>query len=169
MPTLRSQFLWHCAKSSRPIEGNLVHLYLPQGQRIEGYSDGSNVFFVTHVFTKHGNEVTGKALEARPWMTGIRVNETAVDFMGTTSNDLSLQCMNKLMNSFAVDLRRLVGNQIVACSDFHKEWDKDHQLREKVVRSTKLVLDREYDPEDRYETLRPSFQSVFSGLRGRRL
>ncbi|KXS55034.1 MAG: hypothetical protein AWU57_537 [Marinobacter sp. T13-3] len=159
MPGLRSPFVWHCAKSGRPINGEITHLYLPMGHRIEGFSDGSNVFFVTYVYSKQQVRMPNRALDRLKWMRGVIVQETAVDVLGTTQG-ISLSEMDRLMRSFAVDLRHLVGNQLVGPERYRQSLADDATFRTELTRSTKLVVDREYSELDTFESLHPSFQSL---------
>lgn len=159
---LRPRFIWHCAKSGKPIQGEIVHLYLPGQQRLLGYSDGSNVLFVksAHDMTMVNTPSLKISPDITPWARNALVNESTLDAL-THSVKMSLSALTIIGSpALVVDIQMVVANQIAIGLASRQDLLLDNETHREVNSAVKIVTAPEYDPEDRFEHLSASHRSL---------
>lgn len=157
----RSRFVWHCAKTGRPLNGHLVHLYLPGGQRIRGYSDGSNILFVEAAYDTSMPTTTRLSLapEKAKWARNALLDSSLIEAM--SGKPLTLETMRIVAEApMVIDILMVVGNQMVCGLESRAEITADTETYNEVMQSIKLVLDNEFNEADRFETLHTSHRTL---------
>lgn len=150
-------FSWQCAKSSLSIPAPQathhaerfcrVHLYLPEGQRIEGFLNGSGIIFLDRAFERP------KDTNGKPGP------EQEVLFFDMPEDH------EWLMNAggLSIDVFSAVGQQVIpdfqSRDDAFKDDNFDH-----IAKYIKIVRQDHYDPQDSYDTLAVSEPCRYGGL-----
>lgn len=164
MPNLRPRILWHCAKSGKPLTSAVAHLYLPGGERLLGFTDGSNVFHVNSAFdtlSTHNAPLMISPHRSK-WARNAIVRENMIDAMSHAPS-LNLTALQTLGQSLLViDIQMVVGNQLVAGLESREALSADAETNAEVLASVKIVDDTAFNPMDRYFTLKPSHRSLNS-------
>ncbi|WP_273206775.1 hypothetical protein [Marinobacter subterrani] len=148
-------FSWQCAKTHTSIpepksasnpEQHHVHLYLPEGQRIEGFLNGAGCIIVEEAYERDadGHESSVDDIEEAPW----------------------------LMNAggYLVDIFQAIGAQVIEGFGSREDAFRGDHF-ERIADHIKLVKHSAVDPTDRYEHLETSepcpFQGVIAGTHNR--
>ncbi|WP_273206778.1 hypothetical protein [Marinobacter subterrani] len=160
----RSRFIWHCAKTGRPLTGKTVNLYLPGGQRVRGYSDGSSVLFVESAFDTLMTPEVQLSLSptATKWARKATLTSSLVEAM--SGRPLTLEGMQIIAEAkLVIDILMAVGNQLVFGLETRADITADKETYDEVMCSTKLVLAEEFRAKDSFETLGPSHRTLRNG------
>lgn len=141
-------FSWQCAKTHTSIpvpqagrmpEHGHVHLYLPQGQRIEGSLDGAGRILLEEVYERdeQGQVHPIGEIEDTPWI---------MDAGG-----------------YAVDIFQVVGAQVIpgfSCREDAFRGDHFERINDHI----KLVKDKAFDHKDTYDSLEVSKPCPYQGF-----
>lgn len=149
-------FSWQCAKSKlsipvphithHPERDCHVHLYLPEGQRVEGHLNGSGVIILDRAFERP-QDASGKPGDER---------ELAFFDMPEEHDWL----MNA--GGLSIDVFCAVGQQVIPGFASRDDAFKDANF-DRITQHIKLVRHSQYDPDDRYETLPASEPCRYGG------
>lgn len=159
-PTSHRSYHWLCAKTAEPLNGP-AHLYLPDGQRLFGFTEGGNTLFIQAGFGDGSNAPSLPLKHTPPeWTRNAIIDDAAIATLVATRTITTDSLKYLQRSSIVVDLLMVVANQLFPGLESRMQLTLDRDTYTQVIDSIKLVSGPAYRSSDSFHTLDASRRAL---------